>query len=430
MKCAKCGRLLADGVLICPNCGYEIQIVPDYNPLDDVLTAQVKGAVSETLRIHVDQEQLERYREEHSRMAQKMQENRPSYQKRVSSDQGVNTSSINGRGQMSEEELERERRARRRKAERKKMLAKKRRQKKMILAGIAAVVVVLLGIFSYTNSYNGKVNSGYKKLEAKAYTEAEVKFEKAIKKKKSRSEAYVGLAKVYVAQGEVDKAEQLFLDAIEEQPKNASLYEGLVQFYLNTEQETKIMSLLDGCEEESVLTQLEKYLSDAPEFSLEETKVYDEVQALELTSKGKTIYYTTDGTDPTTDSMKYTEPIKLIEGENEIRAISVNEEGVPSLVAVKKYTVEFPIEDAPSVTPSTGQYEEEQQIKIVVPEGYVAFYTTDGSDPTTSESRIQYSGPFDMPEGNTILNVVLRNQRERYSDVTKRNYELILSDES
>lgn len=430
MKCAKCGTILADGALICPNCGYKVQIVPDYNPLDDVLTAQVKGAVSETLRINVDQEQLEKYREEHSRMVRKLQQNERGYQKKVSDAQGVDRLNFNGANQMSEEELERERRARRRRAEKKKMLAKKRRQKKMLLAGGVVAAVVILGIFSYTNSYTGKVHSGYKKLEAKAYTEAEVKFEKAIKKKKSRSEAYSGLAEVYTAQGELDKAEQLFQNAIEEQPKNASLYEAMVQFYLDTKQETKIMPLLSGCDDKEVLSQLDKYVSDEPEFSLEEEEIYDEVQALELTSKGKTIYYTTDGTDPTTESSKYNEPIKLVEGDNEIRAISVNKEGIPSLVAVRKYVVEFPVEDAPSVTPSTGQYEEEQQIKIIVPDGYVAFYTMDGSDPTTSESRIQYSGPFDMPEGNTILNVVLMNQRERYSDVTKRNYELILSDES
>ena len=98
------------------------------------------------------------------------------------------------------------------------------------------------------------------------------------------------------------------------------------------------------------------------------------------------------------------------------------------LVAEKKYVVAFPIEDAPAVTPSTGQYDDYQQIKVVVPEGYSAYYTVDGTDPTTSESRILYSGPIDMPEGNTILSVVLMDQRERYSDVTKRNYELIIEE--
>lgn len=429
MKCMNCGAEFADDSLICPKCGHEIQIVPDYNPLDDVLTAQVKGAVSETLRININQEQLEKYRAENKRNTGRVQENGRAYQKRVGNGQGVESKNVTARNRMTEEDLERERRARRRKAEKKRMLAKKRRQRKMMIMGGILVAAIALGALGYTNSYTGRVNSGYKKLEAQEYTEAELKFEKAIKQKDGRSEAYVGLSEVYIAQGDLEKAEQVFLDAIAEHPDNEAIYEAAVQFYISTKQETKVMELLDKCEDESVVKKLEKYVSEGPKFSLDETEIYDEVQALELTSDGEAIYYTTDGSDPTVSSTKYTEPIKLVEGENQIRAISVNAEGVPSLIVTKVYTIEFPIEDAPSVTPSTGHYDDYQEIKIVVPDGYVAYYTTDGSDPTTSSTRIKYSGPFDMPEGNTILNVVLMNQKERYSDITKRNYELIISED-
>jgi len=431
MKCISCGARIADDSLICPACGQEIQIVPDYNPLDDVLTEQVKGAVSETLRIELNQEQAEKYRAENRRNTGRTPERdvERAYRKRVGNGQGVESRNVTARNKMTEEERERERRlARKRKSEKRKMLARKKRRKKMMIAGGVFAAVIALGVVGYTNSYTGRVNSGYRKLEAKEYTGAELKFEKAIRQKEKRSEAYAGLAKVYVAQGEMEKAEQLFLDAITDQSDNADLYEAVILFYLDNSQETKVMELLDKCDNEGVLKALEAYISEKPEFSLEQ-EVFDEVQALELTSDGKEIYYTTDGTDPTVLSTKYKEPVKLEEGETEVRAISVNEKGVPSLVASRVYTVEFPIEDAPSVIPSTGRYEDYQEIKVTVPEGYLAFYTTDGSDPTTSDTRIQYSGPFDMPEGSTILNVVLMNQKERYSDITKRNYELVLSEE-
>ena len=430
MKCMNCGAELAKDSLICPVCGREIQIVPDYNPLEDVLTEQVKGAVSETLRININQEQLEKYRIENRKNTGRVQERGKSYQKRVGDSQGIDYQDVSASRQKTEDELEHERRlARKRKAEKRKMLAKKRRQRKMLITGISLLVIIVLGVVGYINSYAGRVNSGYKKLEAGEYTEAELKFEKAIKKKNKRGEAYTGLSKVYIAQGELEKAEQIFLDAIAMLEDNIELYEAAIQFYMDTNQETKIMELLEKCDDKEVLTKLDKYVSNGPKFSLDEKEIYDEVQALELTSEGEAIYYTTDGTDPTVSSTKYKDPIKLGEGETEIRAISVNAEGVPSLIVTKVFTVEFPIEDAPSVTPSTGQYDDYQEIKIVVPDGYVAFYTTDGTNPVTSESRIQYSGPFDMPEGNTILNVVLMNQRERYSDITKRTYELILSEE-
>ena len=49
MKCMNCGAEIPEDQLKCPECGQEIQIVPDYNPLEDVLAAQVRGAVNETL---------------------------------------------------------------------------------------------------------------------------------------------------------------------------------------------------------------------------------------------------------------------------------------------------------------------------------------------------------------------------------------------
>lgn len=47
MKCKYCGAIIPDGVMYCEVCGKEVQIVPDYNPLEDVLTAHVKGSVYE-----------------------------------------------------------------------------------------------------------------------------------------------------------------------------------------------------------------------------------------------------------------------------------------------------------------------------------------------------------------------------------------------
>ena len=45
MKCRRCGAIMPEGMLRCTKCGADIRIVPDYNPLDDVLAAQVKGAI-------------------------------------------------------------------------------------------------------------------------------------------------------------------------------------------------------------------------------------------------------------------------------------------------------------------------------------------------------------------------------------------------
>ena len=57
MKCMHCGANLPEDQLICPRCGREIQIVPDYNPLDDMLTAQLKGGITQTMSLHLDEQE-------------------------------------------------------------------------------------------------------------------------------------------------------------------------------------------------------------------------------------------------------------------------------------------------------------------------------------------------------------------------------------
>ena len=173
-------------------------------------------------------------------------------------------------------------------------------------------------------------------------------------------------------------------------------------------------------------SELSEYVSEGPTFSLDDSETFEDVQELSLSAgNGCTIYYTTDETDPTVKSTKYAEPIQISEGETVVSAIAVNKKGIPSLPVKKTYTVELPIEDAPAVSPSTGQYESATQIEIKVPEGYEAYYTMDKSDPTTASTK--YVGPIDMPEGETIFKAILVNAKGRTSGVTTRNYVLELS---
>lgn len=392
MKCRYCGADLHEEDIVCPICGTELQMVPDYNPLDDDLENQIRGAVSRTL-----------------------------------DERRQNTGNMRTDDRKSGMD---ERERRRKRAEKRRMLEKKRRQKLLVI-GIGAIVILIGAIFlGYQNSYTGQIKRGYKYLNDKNYYDAMTRFQKAAEKNEKRSDAYVGMADVYIAQQEIEKGEQVYLDILEKQPDNVSIYKSLIQFYIDTKQESKIAYLLADCDNDTVLGQLTDYQVEIPEFGLEEDKIYDEVQALELTSEGNSIYYTIDGSTPTTASKNYSGPIKLEEGTTTVKAIAVNADKIPSVVVTKEYTVAFPMADAPSVTPSTGQYEEAQKIKVIVPDKYEAYYTVDGSDPDLESIRtIKYSGEIDMPEGSTIFKVVLVDQNGRISDMTIRNYELVIDEE-
>lgn len=410
MKCRYCGYEIPDGELYCEHCGKEVRIVPDYNPLDDMLTAQIK--------VSLDGEEPED--EAFDTAPVRNTGRRTGTGRGTRQGTSSNTNRSTGR-RGSSPEMERRRR-RQQQARKKAALRKKRRRLLMIMA--LFLILIAAGIyFLYSNSYAGVVRRGTRALDAGNYSEAQSLFERAMSKDNERPEAYTGLSGVYAAQDDLDAAEAVFLTGLEEQTDNADLYEACVNFYMDTEQQEKIPELLDDASD-TVQEALGGYIIDGPSFSLDDEETFEDVQELTLTAgDGETIYYTTDESDPTTSSTKYTEPIQISEGTTTVTAIAVDDRGVPSLPVQKSYTVEFPIVDAPAVSPSTGQYDEAKQIEIKVPEGYDAYYTMDESDPTTASTK--YTGPIEMPEGTTIFKAILVNGEGRSSGITTRNYERI-----
>lgn len=466
--------MIPDDMLYCPECHMEVQIVPDYNPLEDVLAQEVKGSIEDATR-QIRTDDIRRYRRDGTReysnstrvlnqgeldeirarrnavARQGRQPGRaasgPSRQPGADSryqtgrtstgsvrQTGRNTGSMRQTGRMAtgsmrqstgslrQERNEAEER-RRQQIARKKRLAKKRRQRALIIVLVLLILAGVLGFVFYQNSYTGQIRKGNQALVTNDYTQAENYFNKAISKNDKRAEAYTGLSKVYSQQDDLEGAEAVFMTAISSQPSNVELYQAAIDFYVETKQLLKISELLDGCEDDSVLLGVKSYVSEEPEFSLEEG-TYPEVQEVSLSSAGEAIYYTTDGSEPDTSSTKYQDPILLEEGTTTIKAISVNKKKIPSLTASRVYNVDIPVEDAPAVTPSTGQYDTATQITINVPEGYTAYYTMDGTDPSAASAK--YEGPIDMPEGQTMFCAVLVSKSGKTTQITKRNYVLEL----
>ena len=417
MKCVHCGANIPDDQMICPVCGAEVQIVPDYNPLDDVLAREVRGSVEGATR-QIRTDDIRRYRRED--LTKNINSTRvlsEDEMERIRSNRRKSTNNT----ERNSAELRRQRQAR----QQKRLEAAKRKRRRLLLTLAAVVILIGFGIYvAYQNSYTGMLKKGYRAVNEKEYMAAEKYFDRAIIKDKSRPDAYVGLAEIYLDQNDTDGAEDVYLSAIETQPTNEKLYQAAIDFYMETKQPEKVASLLEDCEDDNVLASGSEYVCEAPEFKPEEG-TYKEVQEITISSDTEgEIYYTTDGTDPTAKTgKKYKEPILLEkEGTTEIRAIVVNMKGIPSGVISQTYTIEFPIADAPAVTPSTGRYTDPQKITITVPDGYTAYYTTDGSEPTASSEK--YTGPIDMPANTTTtFNAVLINNRNgKATEVTTRSY--------
>ena len=57
--------------------------------------------------------------------------------------------------------------------------------------------------------------------------------------------------------------------------------------------------------------------------------------------EGETVYYTTDGSNPTKDSLKYTEPIAVPLGRTNFKFVTISEEGVSSEIISRSYLFSF-----------------------------------------------------------------------------------------
>jgi|GEM_PF-1250427 len=130
---------------------------------------------------------------------------------------------------------------------------------------------------------------------------------------------------------------------------------------------------------------------------------YSSVQNVVLSSAtaGATIYYTTDGSTPTSASPKYNDTSVAVVGSETIKAIAIAN-GFTSATAVSVYTISIPGQTAsPTFAPAAGTYSSAQNVTLgCTTSGATIYYTLDGSQPTTASSV--YSAPISVTTSETI----------------------------
>ncbi len=129
---------------------------------------------------------------------------------------------------------------------------------------------------------------------------------------------------------------------------------------------------------------------------------YNSAQPVSISdgSAGVTIYYTTDGSTPTSSSSVYTRAI-AVSSTTTINAIAEGDGFTASRVATASYEIEQPSGTPPKFSPSAGTYASPQSVSLTDDSaGVTIFYTTDGSTPTTSSNV--YTGPIAVRSITTI----------------------------
>jgi predicted CXXCH cytochrome family protein len=137
-----------------------------------------------------------------------------------------------------------------------------------------------------------------------------------------------------------------------------------------------------------------------PVFSPSPLPTFSQPQLVTMTDAtlGATIYYTTNGTTPTTSSTQYTQPFTL-STTTTIEAMAVSNGYSPSKLSIATYSFQAAV---PLFSPgSLRTYTTPQAVTLTdATPGVTIYYTLDGSTPTTLST--QYTGPFTVSTTTTI----------------------------
>ncbi len=308
MRCPNCGEELDPGNVFCKKCGQEMQMVPDYDPLDELTI----GDDSQT-KI---EDQIEDKKEEEEKGSSQKEEAKKQYSiwRRIGRYWRI----------------------------------------WLMLGGILICFVIFLYFyfsFRRENDFNYQLKTGIELMEEERYEEA-LSYLKHAQSLQSNTEGADTKplrcqAEIYVATGAKELAVECMKDAIlieaaarGENYELLELYQELMDILNETNQTGQIEEVIKGCEYEKIRENLLPYRIEKPVCDIPEG-TYSYYLSLELTAPYGMIYYTLDGTAPTADSTLYEGKIGLMSGETLLRAVAINKKGMVSDELVLVYKLEF-----------------------------------------------------------------------------------------
>lgn len=377
MKCPNCGKEMPEGALYCEYCGEDIHIVPDFEPeLEENIQQIIEG------------------------IREEIEEETPADDLKMSKNPNGSTP----------------------------------RRWIWQLSVLAAVLVLAaatgMGIWVYRhNSQEYQVSKAVQYAELGEYDKAIAYYNRALELDEDNIELRFDLAEVYYLKNNKIEYEYLLREIVKDENASSEqldrAYGRLIAIYRDRQDYATINELLLGSNNDELISMYANYISNPPEFSVIEG-YYTSIQALKLTATGNgRIYYSLDGRDPDEDSLQYTMPILLENGDYLVKAVFINEYGIVSTVASKEYHIDNDVIPAPEININSGTYNSPMDIQVLeMEEEDEIYYTTDGSTPSYASNL--YTQAIHMPVGKSTYKFA-RIVDGVTGDVTERSYELVLS---
>lgn len=181
--------------------------------------------------------------------------------------------------------------------------------------------------------------------------------------------------------------------------KDSTKYNGRVSISLKGSHSIRILGVSDAGVESEVYS-YEIAAPAMPVITASTGAIFSEMQSISIScdTEGAMIYYTVDGSEPTTESTPYRR--FRITGKTTVKAIAVVEGQSWSETAVAHYALGQCEDPVISLSDGSTFLHSNQEVSITSGTEGVLRYTLDGSEPT-NESMV-YAGPFTISESTVI----------------------------
>ncbi len=170
-------------------------------------------------------------------------------------------------------------------------------------------------------------------------------------------------------------------------------------FAITKDTTVKAIATKDGYTDSDVAEEALEYVAPG---SVGTPKITQDGNTVTITcaTTGATIYYTTDGTAPTTASTKYTAAFAITANVT-VKAIAVKADCTDSAVAEKACKYTAPVAAKPVIT-----FANNTVTITTTTEGADIYYTLDGSAPSASSTK--YTAAFDITETKTVKAIAVK----------------------
>lgn len=375
MKCPNCGNEIQDGKLICESCGCELEIVTDYKfdvdkEMEKTLSSIAKTEFADEYDIEFDEDP-----NLISMIIGAAKGGKPFYF----------------------------------------LLS-------VILILILAIAIILGKKINSQNSYDYQIELAKENLEENNILGAIKALESAYKINPS-AEILFDIADHYYSLGRINDAISTLYDIVEgkfPQDNISEAYRKILSLYNEDSNYEKIADVLASCENETILSEYKDYCVFVPTFNTKEG-TYEDTITVKLSAEGNgNIYYTLDGSEPTSASEIFSTPIFLEYGKYDIKAVYINKYGVKSEIAEANYLIDVEFVFKPDILTESGTYTEATLIEAEVPMMYTLYYTFDGSTPDKNSTR--YISPIPMKMGEWTYKFIMYASDGTESSIEERTY--------